>query len=73
MSYRWIREHLNDKLLELEKIHIDYNSFDMLVKIVTRDKLETCCSIVGMVSSPISSGMKGFVGFFLPFSEGWDH
>lgn len=33
---------LNDKLLELEKIHTDDNGSDILTKVLVRKKLETC-------------------------------
>jgi hypothetical protein len=48
--YHWIRDTLNDKLLTLEKIHTDDNGSDMLTKALTREKLETCCSIAGMAN-----------------------
>lgn len=50
VRYHWIRDTLNDKLLTLEKIHTDDNGSDMLAKALTREKLETCCSIVGMAN-----------------------
>ena len=48
--YHWIRETLNDKLLELEKIHIDDNGSDMLMKALAREKLETCRLIAKMAN-----------------------
>lgn len=48
VRYHWIREILNHKLLELEKIHTDDNGADMLTKALVREKLETCCSIADM-------------------------
>ncbi|KAM7516588.1 hypothetical protein LguiA_006171 [Lonicera macranthoides] len=48
VKYHWIRDALNDKLLELEKIHTDHNGSDMLTKALTREKLEICRSIAGM-------------------------
>ena len=48
IKYHWIRDVLNDKLLELEKIHTDHNGLDMLTKALTREKLEICRSVVGM-------------------------
>ncbi|KAB5521854.1 hypothetical protein DKX38_026173 [Salix brachista] len=50
VRYHWIRDTLNDKLLTLEKIHTDDNGSDMLTKALTREKLETCCSIAGMAN-----------------------
>ena len=52
VRYHWIREVLNDKLLELEKIHTDDNGSDMLTKVLTRSKLETCCTVAGMAILP---------------------
>ncbi|KAJ4721959.1 Retrovirus-related Pol polyprotein from transposon TNT 1-94 [Melia azedarach] len=51
IRYHWIRDVLNAKLLDLEKIHTDDNGADMLTKSLTRDKLETCRLIAGMVES----------------------
>ena len=45
-----MRDTLNDNLFELEKIHTDHNGSDMLTKSLPREKLEVCCSIVGMAS-----------------------
>lgn len=61
VRYRWIRETLNGKLLELGKIHTDYNGSDMLTKVITREKLEICCSISGMVNPSTWSGRGRFV------------
>ena len=52
VKYHWIRETLNGKLLELEKIHTDDNGSDMFTKALTRDKLETCRLIAGMEDPP---------------------
>ena len=52
VRYHWIREVLNDKLLELEKIHTDDNGSDMLTKVLTRSKLESCCTVAGMAILP---------------------
>ena len=40
IRYHWIRDALNEKLFELEKIHADHNGFDMLTKALTREKLK---------------------------------
>ncbi|RVW61571.1 Retrovirus-related Pol polyprotein from transposon TNT 1-94 [Vitis vinifera] len=50
VRYHWMRDVLNDNLFELEKIHTDHNGSDMLTKSLLREKLEVCCSIVGMVN-----------------------
>ncbi|GFY94806.1 hypothetical protein Acr_10g0001910 [Actinidia rufa] len=54
VRYHWIRETLNEKLLELEKVHTDENGSGMLTKILMREKLETCCSIAKMTYPPHS-------------------
>ena len=61
VRYHWIRDVLNSKLLELEKIHIklleleeihiDDNGLDMLTKTLPREKLETCHVIARMAVS----------------------
>ena len=51
VRYHWIRDALDDKLLELEKVHTDDNGADMLTKSLPRDKFETCCLIAGLASS----------------------
>jgi hypothetical protein len=48
VRYHWIRDVLNSKLLELEKVHTDDNGADMMTKPLPRDKLETCNKIAGM-------------------------
>ena len=53
VRYHWMRDALNDNLFELEKIHTNHNGSDMLTKSLPREKLEVCCSIVGMASPSI--------------------
>lgn len=48
VRYHWIRDTLNNELLELEKIHTDDNGSDMLTKGLPREKLEVCRLIAGM-------------------------
>ncbi|CAH9120743.1 unnamed protein product [Cuscuta epithymum] len=50
VRYHWIREVLNDRLLELEKVHTDNNGADMFTKALPRWKFEVCCSLSGMES-----------------------
>ena len=50
MRYHWIRDAINDKLFELEKIHTDHNGSDMLTKALSREKLEACSSVAGMAN-----------------------
>lgn len=51
VRYHWIRDVLNDKLLQLEKVHTDDNTSDMLTKALTKDKHEKCRLLAGMVES----------------------
>ena len=48
VRYHWIRDVLDSKLLELEKVHTDDNGADMMTKALSREKFETCCLIAGM-------------------------
>ena len=48
VRYHWIRDVLDSKLLELEKIHTDKNAADMMTKVVPREKLELCANTVGI-------------------------
>ena len=49
MRYHWIYDALEDRLLELEKVHTDDNCVDMMTKTLMRSKFETCCEIVGLL------------------------
>ena len=51
VRYHWIREALDGKLLQLEKVHTDENGADMLTKSLPRDKLEICRQEAGLVES----------------------
>lgn len=48
LRYNWIREALNEKLLEPEKIQTNNNCYDMLMEVLERKKCDTCCSITRM-------------------------
>lgn len=50
VRYHWIRDVLESKQLDLEKIHTDENGADMLTKPLTRDKLMRCQEVAGMDS-----------------------
>ncbi|WMV44256.1 hypothetical protein MTR67_037641 [Solanum verrucosum] len=43
VRYHWIRDVLDSKLLELEKIHTNDNGSDMMTKALPRGKFEDCC------------------------------
>ena len=51
VRYYWVRDVLNDKLLQLEKVHTDENTLDMLTKALTKDKHVKCRILAGMVES----------------------
>ncbi|KAJ9560716.1 hypothetical protein OSB04_005876 [Centaurea solstitialis] len=51
VRYHWIRDALEDKMFELEKVHTDDNGSDMLTKALASEKLNICCSIAGMANS----------------------
>ena len=51
VRYHWIRDVLNDKLLQLEKVHTDENTSDMLAKALTKNKHEKCQFLAGMAES----------------------
>lgn len=48
VRYHWIRDALDAKLLELEKIHTDENGSDMLTKVLPRGKFEFCRTVAGL-------------------------
>jgi hypothetical protein len=48
----WIHDALEDKLLQIEKIHTDDNRLDMMTKLLSMQKLEFCRSTAGLVESP---------------------
>ena len=48
VRYHWIRDVLDDKMLELEKIHTDDNGSDMMTKVLSRNKFEFCRSVAGL-------------------------
>ena len=49
VRYHWIRDVLNSKLLELEKLHTDDNCADMMTKTVQREKLLFCKQEAGLM------------------------
>lgn len=51
MGYHWIRDVLNEKLLELEKIYTDQNGIDILTKGLPRKKLDLDNLIVDITFS----------------------
>ena len=51
VRYHWIRDAIEDKIFELDKVHTDDNGSDMLTKVLASEKLKICCSIAGMANS----------------------
>jgi hypothetical protein len=41
---------LSSKQLQLEKVHTDGNGADMLIKVVTKAKLDVCRRLAGMTA-----------------------
>ena len=65
----WIRNVLNHKQLELEKVHTDDNGFDMLTKSLPREKIEACRLIVGLV--PYDQEWENLLGQVCLSCGGW--
>jgi len=49
VRYHWIRDVMEDKLLQLEKVHTDENWSDMMTKVIPTQKFENCCKGAGVV------------------------
>ena len=49
LQYHFIRSVLEDGRLKLEKIHTNENPVDMLTKVVTREKLNSSSTSVGLL------------------------
>lgn len=52
VRYHWIRDVLNSKLLQLEKISTEDNGADMLTKVLPKEKIDVCRRIAGIATSP---------------------
>ena len=50
IRYHWIRDIMDEKLVELEKIHTDDNGSNMLTKVLPRNKFEFCRSVAGLTT-----------------------
>ena len=50
VHYHWIRDVLNSKQMQLEKVHTNDNGADMLTKVVTKETLNVCCQLAGMAA-----------------------
>ncbi len=51
VRYHWIRDVLDSKLLELDKIHTNDNGSDMMTKAFPRGMFQDCCMVAGMAVS----------------------
>ena len=51
VRYHWIRDMLEQKQLQLEKIHTSKNASDMMTKSLLKEKLESCKQRAGLVVS----------------------
>ncbi|CAN0919975.1 Retrovirus-related Pol polyprotein from transposon TNT 1-94 [Linum grandiflorum] len=49
VRYHWIRDALEEKLLELDKVHTDDNGSDMMTKSLPSEKLVFCRKEAGLV------------------------
>ena len=52
VRYHWIRDVLENKLLQVEKIHTNDNGADMMTKALPKEKLEVCKKVAGLASTP---------------------
>ncbi|GKV38176.1 hypothetical protein SLEP1_g46114 [Rubroshorea leprosula] len=52
LRYHWIRDAIEEKVLDVEKVHTDDNSSDMMTKSLVRSKFEFCKSQAGLVEPP---------------------
>ena len=48
VRYHWLRMAIEDRQMQLKKIHTDDNTADMLTKNVTREKLRRCAELAGL-------------------------
>ena len=51
LRYNWLRLVVEQQSFVLEKIHTDENPIDMLIKVVSREKLKLCVKLAGMSSN----------------------
>ncbi|GKV11817.1 hypothetical protein SLEP1_g23036 [Rubroshorea leprosula] len=52
LRYHWIRDAIEEKVLDVEKVHTDDNSSDMMTKSLVRSKFEFCMSQASLVEPP---------------------
>ena len=51
--YHWLREKVEEKDLALLKIHTEENGSDMLMKVLSTEKLDACRRRVGLTKYPM--------------------
>ena len=52
VRHHWIRDVLDEKLLQLEKVHTDENGSDIMTKSLTKEKHDFCKGKAGLVEPP---------------------
>lgn len=52
IRYHWIRDILEEKLLQLDKVHTEKNWSDMMTKVIPTKKFEDCCQGSGIMTRP---------------------
>jgi hypothetical protein len=52
VRYHWIRDVLENKLLQIEKIHTNDNGADMMTKALPKEKIEFCKEAAGLAATP---------------------
>ena len=52
VRHHWIRDVLDEKLLQLEKVHTDENGSDTMTKSLTKEKHDFCKGKAGLVEPP---------------------
>ena len=50
VRYHWIKKAIEEQLFQIRKIHIDENTTDMMMKLITKEKLARCIKNTGMSS-----------------------
>lgn len=50
IRHHWIRDVLEEKILQLDKVHTDENWSDIMTKVIPTKKFEDCCQGTGIVS-----------------------
>ena len=50
VRYHWIKKAIEEQLFQIRKIHTDENSADMMIKVITKEKLAQCIKNTSMSS-----------------------